>query len=296
MCESAAVPVVDVHQHLWPAPLVDVLAGRRRPPRLAGATLELVDGSTRTVDLAAHDGRTRIALLDHAGIDVALVSLPPTLGAGVLPEEEWDELAAAYERGMGELAEASGRILPLAARRDSEGFVGTCVSAHELLDLERLATLLDALELRDAFLFVHPGPSLQLVQTPTWWAAVVEHTAQMQAAYAAWLDRGVKRWPRLQVVFAILAGGGPIQLERLQSQGIAGRDSLPETVYFDTASYGRRALELCLSTLGVGRVLFGSNTPALTPEEGLDAIRGFGDAVMDAVCDRNPSRLLGQEV
>ena len=47
-----------------------------------------------------------------------------------------------------------------------------------------------------------------------------------------------------------------------------------------------------LSTLGVGRVVFGSSAPTLDPEPALDATRSFGDAVMDTLCDQNPSRLL----
>jgi predicted TIM-barrel fold metal-dependent hydrolase len=121
---------------------------------------------------------------------------------------------------------------------------------------------------------------------------VVEYTAQMQAAYAVWLAEGAKHWPNLRIVFAILAGGGPFQLERLQSRGVPGRDLLHDNVYFDTASYGHRALELCLATFGVGQLLFGSDAPVIDPEPTLDAVRGFGDAVMDALCNRNPTRLL----
>ena len=290
------MPVVDVHQHLWPEPLIDALSRRKRPPRLSGRSLELPGAPALEVDLGAHRLEERLALLDRCEIDIAVISLPPTLGAGIVAREEWDELVAVYESGARELAASSERIVPLSAGRSREAFAGACVAAPELLELDAIAPTLDELDDRGAFLFVHPGASLALHAAPAWWPAVVEQTAQMQAAYATWLDRGFERWPRLQVVFAILAGGGPVQLERLQSQGVAGRDSLPESVYFDTASYGRRALELCLSTLGVGRVLFGSNAPALSPQDGLDAIRGFGDAVADALCNSNPSRLLGQGV
>jgi predicted TIM-barrel fold metal-dependent hydrolase len=79
----------------------------------------------------------------------------------------------------------------------------------------------------------------------------------------------------------------------LQTRGISSRESLHETVFFETSSYGRRALELCLSTLGVNQVLFGSDAPWLDPTVGLDVVRGFGDAVLDALWNRNPSRLLG---
>jgi hypothetical protein len=289
------VPTVDVHQHLLPEPLLAALSRRRRPPRLKGSTLELPGRGTVEVDLDAHRMETRLALLDRCGIDVAVVSLPPSLGFGALPGEEWQELVDAYEAGIPELAEASRRFVPLAAGSGGDGFAGSCVAASALLDLAEVAPMLDELERRGAFLFVHPGPAADFRGAPGWWSAVVEQTAEMQAAYAAWLDRGAERWPRLRVVFAILAGGGPFQLERLQSRGVSGRDSLHENVLFETASYGRRALELFLATLGVSQVLFGSGAPALDPEKGLDVVRGFGDAVADALCQQNPSRLLGRK-
>ena len=289
------MPVIDVHQHLWPEPLIELLTERRRPPRLEGSTLELPGEPPQEVDLGAHRLEARLARLDRHEIELAVVSLPPTLGDGALDADEWAEVVDAYERGIADLAGASDRIVPLAAGTSSEGFVGTCVAATELLDLDMLAPQLDELAQEQKFLFVHPGPSPARAPAPHWWSAVVEHTAQMQAAYAAWLDEGVERWPRLDLVFAILAGGGPFQLERLQSRGVSGRDLLYETISFETASYGRRALELCLTTFGVGRVVLGSDAPGLDPGLALDAVRGFGDAVTETVCNKNPSRLLGLE-
>ena len=212
---------------------------------------------------------------------------------GELPEDEADELIAAYETGIVELAaSSSGRLIPLAAGAELDGFAGVCVGAGELTDLDRLAPKLDELERTRAVLFVHPGPARAPDWAPAWWPAVVEYTAQMQAAYAVWIAAGVERWPNLEVVFAILAGGGPFQLERLRSRGVSGREVLHENIYFDTASYGRRALDLCLATFGVRQLCFGSDTPVIDPHPTLDAVRSFGDAVADAVCNVNPSRLL----
>lgn len=287
------MPTVDVHQHLWPEPLIELLHKRGRAPRLTGAMLELPGRAPVEVDLESHRLETRLALLDRGELDVAVVSLSPTLGSGMVAAEEWHELASAYETGILELADGSERIVPLAVGKSDERFAGTCVGAPALLDPDTLAPMLDELERRGGFLFVHPGPSVVSRESPAWWPTVVEHTSQMQAAYAAWLDGGADRWPRLPVVFAILAGGGPFQLERLQSRGVSSREALHENVLFETSSYGRRALELCLSTLGVGQVLFGSDAPWLDPAVGLDVVRGFGDAVLDALWNRNPSRLLG---
>lgn len=287
------MPTVDVHQHLWPQALVEALSRRRQPPRLRKSFLELAGERTTEVDLDAHDLDTRLALLDRCELDVAVVSLPPTLGIAELPENEAVELVAAYEGGILELAEASGgRLVPLAAGAGDERFVGVCIGAPELLDLGRVAPQLDSLQHRRAFLFVHPGSGSWSDGSPDWWPAVVGYTAQMQAAYALWLARGAARWPDLKVVFAILAGGGPFQLERLQSRGVSSRELVNENVFFETASYGHRALELCLATFGVGQLLYGSDTPVIDPIPTLEAVRGFGDAVVDALCDQNPSRLL----
>lgn len=287
------MPTVDFHQHFWPEPLVEALSQRTRPPRLAGSTLELAGERSSEVDLRQHELATRLGLLDRHGIDVAVVSLQPTLGIARLPEEEAAELVDAYERGALELTLASGgRLVPLAAGRSAGGFRGVCLAAGELADLARLAPTLDELERTGVFAFVHPGPGSPAEGAPGWWASVVDYTAQMQAAYLAWIAEGADRWPGLRIVFAILAGGGPFQLERLRSRGVSGRDVLYENVFFDTASYGRRALDLCLATFGVGQLCFGSDAPVIDPQQTLDAVRGFGDAVTDSLCNLNPTRLL----
>ena len=287
------MPTIDFHQHFWPEPLIELLARRDQPPRLRGSSLELAGELESEIDLRAHELDVRLALLDRWEIDVAVVSLQPTLGLAALSEDESAEIVAAYERGILELETvAPGRIVPLAAGSDLEGFAGACVGAPELMDLKPLAPKLDELVRRNALLFLHPGPARAPAGTPAWWSAVVEYTAQMQAAHAVWLAAGAARWPTLKVVFALLAGGAPFQLERLRSRGVSGRDVLHENVFFETSSYGTRALELCLATFGVSQLVFGTDVPVLDPEAGLDAVRGFGDAVADALCKQNPARLL----
>lgn len=283
------MPSYDVHQHLWPEQLISALSRRKKPPRLRGNVLELaVEGSSET-DLRVHDLDARLALLDRHELDVAVVSLPPSMEIDAAPE-----LAAAYHEGIVEVAAASdGHLRPLAYGKCLEGFAGACVSAGAVV--AGLGSLLDELERAGQFLFVHPGPPPALPPgAPAWWASVVDYTAQMQAAYAAWLARDAETHPHLPVVFAILAGGGPFQLERLRSRGVDAGAALHANGYFDTASYGRRALELCVGSVGVDRLVFGSDTPVIDAKPTLQAVAEFGDAVVERVCRENPAKLLAR--
>jgi hypothetical protein len=261
---------VDVHQHLWPEQLIAALSRRRLPPRLVGSRLELLEGSFET-DLAAHELDARLRLLERGEIDVAIVSLQPTIGW-----EQAPELADAYDEGILELAAASGgRIRPLACGEERDGFVGRCVSAHRLVADPPA---------RGKLLFVHPGYAPPpAAGRPQWWTPVVEYTAQMQAACAAWLARGAADVP---VVFGIMAGGAPFQLERLRARG--GDLELPPNVYFDTASYGRYAVELAVSVCGVGHLLYGSDAPVLDARAAREAVGGF----FETLARDNPARLI----
>jgi 6-methylsalicylate decarboxylase len=287
------VVTTDIHQHLWPERFVGALAARTRPPRLSARGLELEGDPPWELDVRVHDLDARLALLDRLELDRAVVSLQPTLGLDRLDPDEADELAAVWEDGILELAAAAGgRLLPLAARVPAPRFAGLCVSGAELRDLDALAPRLDALAATGGFLFVHPGGAATPSGAPPWWAAIVDYTAEMHAAYMTWFVGGATRWPRLEVVFAILAGGAPIQLERLASRGVAERRLMLPRVWFDTATYGRRALDLAMSAFGVERMLFGTDVPVVAPELARDAIRPFGDALCGTLLTANPDRLL----
>jgi predicted TIM-barrel fold metal-dependent hydrolase len=278
--------VYDVHQHLWPPELVDALRARSEPPRLRGDVLELPSG-TFTLDVSTHDPEARIAALDRDGIDVAVLSCPPSL------ELDTELVEIYHETILDVVAGSNGRFLALACGTVLDGFAGACVAAGAVVEPEASAALFSELERGGGILFVHPGADSTKPDAPAWWPAVVGYTAQMQAAYAAWLAMGVDRWPNLRVVFAILAGGAPIQLERLASRGLDTRAVLHENIFLDTASYGGRALSLALATYGVGQIVYGSDWPVIDSEPTLHAVRSFGQAVTDAVCSDTPTRLLG---
>jgi predicted TIM-barrel fold metal-dependent hydrolase len=267
----------DVHQHLWPEQLVAALRRRNRPPCIDGDELVLGEG-TFPAELETHDLRTRLALLDAAGIDIAVVSLQPTLACDGIPE-----LEDAYHEGILELVEAAtGRLRAFAVAECREGFAGACVPAPAVVaGVDELAAELVS---AGQILFVHPGPvPPPPADAPSWWPALVDYPAQMQAAYAAWLTRGN---PELRIVFAFLAGGGPFQLERLRSRG----GHVPrQAVYFDTASYGPLALRLTGEACGAGCLVFGSDAPVMDAQAAAAAAEAAG--VADDALRRNPAQL-----
>jgi 6-methylsalicylate decarboxylase len=288
--------VVDVHRHLWPEPFLAALRARGEPPLLDGWTLRLADGAYE-LEPDAYGIERCLGELDRDGVGLAVVSCPPTLGIDDLPDGEATVLRDAYHEGVREaVSAAGGRLAALAMGRTADGFAGVCLGAPALADLDRVAPVLDELEQRRQFLFVHPALTSAAPDAPPWWQAAVEYSTQMQAAYASWLWRGVERWPDLRVVFAILAGGGPFQLERLRSRGFDVRRAQRPTLFFDIASYGNRALEYCLAALGAEALLFGSDAPILDPRPTLAAVRSFGQAVEHVVCHDNARGLLNGEV
>jgi predicted TIM-barrel fold metal-dependent hydrolase len=288
------VTTYDVHQHLWPGSLVEALADRTSPPMLREHTLVLEHEGSFEIDPADYGVEACLRSLDRSCVDVAIVSCPPTLGIAALPPREAEELRRAYHEGALAAAAASGgRLLPLSMDRLEDGFVGAILSADDLAELgDDVAARLDELERRGKFVLVHPGAAHPPANAPAWWAATVDYTAQMQRAYATWLARGVERWPDLRIVFAILAGGAPFQLERMQARGFEIRNALHPTIFLETSSYGRRAIELCLATFGARQIVFGSDAPVVDSTITLAHVRSFGQAATDALCHDNPTALL----
>jgi hypothetical protein len=94
------------------------------------------------------------------------------------------------------------------------------------------------------------------------------------------------------VVFAQLAGGAPIHHERLTHRGVHVRATLDPLTLFETSTYGRRAIELCIETFGVERLAYGSDVPVVDPRPTLRAVRGFGESVAHILQSETPGRLI----
>ena len=246
------------------------------------------------LDLGVHDPEQRAEALDRDGIDVAVLSLQTTLGIEALPASERDELELAWVDGIRQIVrDSGGRFRALAPWRVIDGFDGTSAGVSSLLEPEAHAALLSEIDAGGGVLFVHPESSGPLPPgRPGWWGWTTGYTSQMQRAYFAWLADGRERLPAVRVVFSILAGGGPFLLERLSQRGVEVRSALDPGVFFDTATHGRRAIELCIETFGAGQLVYGSDMPVVDPRLTLQAVRGFGDAVARLLQIDTPGALL----
>jgi hypothetical protein len=299
------VPVrTDSHQHLWTEPLLSALARRCEPPlvrRQSDGWRLVLDGEPESwLDPAGADADHRTRLLGSDDIDRALVALSCPLGIEDLPPAQADPLIEAYHRGARELPHAFGAwaSLPSADLDPSrlealldEGFIGLTLPATAVCTpagLERCSPVLEALERRDAPLFVHPGAATGTVDTPAWWPALTDYVAQMNAAWHAFVVAGRPSHPRLRVLFAMLAGGAPLHAERLAARRGPAGAVLDPGFFYDTSSYGTRAVDALIRVVGVGQIVFGSDRPVAKP-----AGCALGAAVERAARVTNPARLLG---
>jgi 6-methylsalicylate decarboxylase len=276
---------IDVHQHLLSEGLIEELARRRRPPMLVrqgeGWTFCLGGEPDSVLSFDATNVALRALEIQRENIDLALVALSTALGIETLPAEEALPLLEAHHRGIDELPASFGGwgAVQLEAPDPAEvdaaigrGRVGISLPATALAGPDALAhvgPLLARLEEREVPLFVHPGPVAPRGQAgprppvPVWWPALTDYVAQMQAAWFAFLHAGRHDHPRLRVLFAMLAGGAPLQLERFVARG-GTTPPLPDPlIFYDTSSYGPRMLEAMAGAVGVAQLVYGSDRPVV---------------------------------
>jgi predicted TIM-barrel fold metal-dependent hydrolase len=299
----------DVHQHLLPEQLIAELARRQTPPMLIrrrdGWTFRVGGEPDSVLSLDATNVALRSVELRREKIDRALVALSTALGIETLPAEEALPLLEAHHRGIEDLPAgfAGWGAVQLEAPDPAEvdavigsGCVGLSLPATALASPDALAyvgPLLARLETLDAPLFVHPGPVSAAGEAgpvkplPVWWPALTDYVAQMQAAWFAFLHGGRREHPRLRVLFAMMAGGAPLQLERFVARGGTAPVAPDPSVFYDTSSYGARMLEAMAGAVGVEQLVYGSDRPVVDA-----AAPPLGPELGRLLRSTNPNRLL----
>ncbi|WP_203734866.1 amidohydrolase family protein [Paractinoplanes durhamensis] len=287
---------VDCHQHLWPPRFLDALRRRSEFPFMRGWTLFLPGEPPYEVDPAAHD----LAVRKRDDADLVLLSLSSPLGIEHLPGPEGAELIDVWHESALELgakfqvwAAASVAGLDpdgLAKVLREERIAGLQLPATALTEpaaIARLRPLLDEAERAGKPVLIHPGPAPACDPgLPGWWPAMVPYVSQLHQSWLAWHVAGRRQHPRLRIAFVALAGLAPLHHERLGARGGA-LGPLDPNVFYETSSYGTRAIDALVRVVGVDPLVHGSDRPyavSTDPE--------LGPAFTHALFTANPRRLL----
>jgi len=299
---------IDVHQHIWTTPLLDRLAVRDQWPFVrcdGGLTvLHCAGEQPYVIDVAAEAPARRAALAGADGLDLAVIAISSPIGIEALARDDAGELIAAHLDGVRSLGPRFAAWGPLALdgadpndvdRLLARGCAGISVPAGALAGPARLASIgcvLARVAERRVPLFVHPGPAhgdrpgAATLGDPLWWPALTDYVAQMHAAWLTFMSWGRREHPTLRVVFAMLAGGAPLQSERLATRGGPRIDLRDPAIFYDTSSYGPVAIELLIGCVGERQLLLGSDRPVVDPVR-----TGY-----EAMLASNAARLFGETI
>jgi len=278
---------LDVHQHVWTAPLLEALARRRSLPfidRSEGRTvLHSANERPYVIDVDGEAPERRAELLARDRLDAAIVALSSPIGIEALPRESAAELIDAQLAGVSALGERFAAWGPLALEECdpddvdallARGCVGISLPAGALSGvdaMEALGPVLARIAERHVSLFVHPGPASRndareaAPTEPPWWRALTDYVTQMQAAWLTLAALSRRDHPDLIVVFSMLAGGAPLLSERLATRGGPDVDLRDPRIFYDTSSYGAATIEAMAQRVGAGQLIYGSDRPVVEP-------------------------------
>lgn len=244
---------VDIHRHLMTPRLFEALACRTDVPRIRPDE----DGWRLEV---AHEAPSPVlpgeAPALEAGVDRGVVALSAALGVEGLPEDDARTIVEAWRADAAELPPEFDFWDAYAPDTDSTRLCLPATALGTPAALDRSAPLLERLERRGGVLFVHPGPAT----AGAWQPALTEYPAALMAAWLAWTAHGRRRHPRLKVLFAALAGLGPLHAERIAARG--GPALAPDDrTFYDTSSYGPQAAAAVARVVGDAQLVYGSDHP-----------------------------------
>jgi 6-methylsalicylate decarboxylase len=275
---------VDIHQHVWTTPLLDALARRDCHPFIRRddglCVLHLAGEPPCVIDEAAESPVSRARLLELDGVELAAIAISSPIGIETLAPDQAHTLINAFLDGVLELGDPFVAWGPIGIRQPdpaevdavlARGCVGISLPSAALADLDALAAIgpvLERVQELDAPLFVHPGgfaPRQPSLADPLWWTALTSYVSDMQAAWLTFMAQGRRDLPRLRVVFGMLAGGAPLQSERLIARGGRAVDLHDPLTFYDTSSYGPMMIEAMAACLGPDRLVYGSDRPVIEP-------------------------------
>jgi 6-methylsalicylate decarboxylase len=279
---------IDIHQHIWTEPLLDALSQRRclpfvRRTREGLTVLHSAQERPYVIDVASESVIERTRLLRTDRVDVAVICLSSPVGIEALSQSEARELIDAHLAGVRALGGrfAAWGPLPIETPEVADvddmldrGCPGVSVPASALAGpdaLRRMGPVLEHVQARAVPLFVHPGGAMSpgaaeaSLNEPLWWRALTDYVSQMHAAWLTFSGCGRREFPYLKVVFAMLAGGAPLLIERLTTRGGPAVDLDDPLTFYDTSSYGPKLVEAMARWVGPSQLVYGSDRPVIEP-------------------------------
>jgi aminocarboxymuconate-semialdehyde decarboxylase len=296
------MPVVDTHTHFIPMELVDLVRRGDGPSDLSLSERDGEDpliihenGLRYPVFPLFHDADAKLEQMDRDGIDVALISLTPSLllywtePAETLRVHRFinDAGAELARRGRGRLhllATVPLNDPPAAAEelrraRNDLGVVGVEIGTSigdVMLDDPALEPFFAAAEELATPVLLHPYTNMIAAPGPALagyhLANVIGNPIETFVAASRLIVGGVfDRHPDLQVQLVHAGGAFPYQLFRLdhayevrsETRATARRrpSEYLRNFLFDTVTFDPRALDYLIQVAGPDRVLFGSDIP-----------------------------------
>jgi hypothetical protein len=306
----------DVHQHLWPEGFVSALSQRSAAPAVRraddgrGWVIAVPGEPDSPFGPATHDPDVRAASLRATGLDRALLCNSTPLGIEALPEDEARPLLDAWHDGVFAAGDAFGvwGALPVHGATPADvhalldrGAVGVSIPAALLASpdaVDACGPILRALAQRGAPAFVHPGPIDHTNNSDgdagrgsSWWPALTTYVSDMHLAFHAFLIANPPARPAhpdLRICFAMLAGLAPLHAERLALRGGPVEGINNPNIFYDTSSYGPRAIAAFAGVVGIDQLVCGSDRPVVDPP-----LRPpLGPAAAELMSTTNVQRLL----
>jgi len=301
------MPVIDIHSHFFPEAWPD-LAARFGTPNWpwikhtepGKADIMLGDRFFRHIYSACWDPEVRLQEMDRDGLEMQVISATPVLFAYERPAEQALDCARLFNDAALELcSRGNGRLKSLCqvplqdidasctelSRCMRAGHLGVQIGNHvgeKNLDDPGILTFLHHCADEGAAVLVHPWDMLGQPRMPKYMMPwTVGMPAETQLGIVAMILSGAfDKLPRtLRICFAHGGGSFAFLLGRLQNawkhHPVAhGICELPPGQYVDrfsvdSAVFDQRALEFLVATMGVERVMLGSDYPFPLGEHGI---------------------------
>ena len=291
------MPVIDFHNHFYPAAYLDALRAGPSHVKLTydaeGNTLLHYPGDYNVAVRGHRDIAYRSEVMREYGVDTQILSLT-TPGTHVEEPATAVTLARIVNDSFASIAaEYRGQFLgiatlplcdPAASARELErafrqhGFCGAMIFSNingVALHDDRFLPVWEAANDLGAVIHIHPTAPVGVeAMTDYWLTALVGFPLDTTLAAAGLVFHGVvERFPKIRWVLGHLGGAIPYLVERLDRGFYAYKENrihidrppseYLKNFYYDSVNFDVRALHLAIEFAGADHILAGSDYPHL---------------------------------